>query len=47
MKRILVSALLAFTAACDALPTGGNGGPIVETEHEFTLNEGGTAVVRG
>ncbi|HEX6041494.1 hypothetical protein [Longimicrobium sp.] len=47
MNRILVSALLALTAACGVLPTGGGDARLVELDSEFTLDEGDKAVVRG
>jgi hypothetical protein len=44
MKRIIVGALLVLVSACAFLPTD-SGGKVVETEEEFTLAEGRTALV--
>lgn len=47
MKRIFASALIALSAGCGVLPTGGGADvTLVETDEEFTLAEGRRAVVR-
>ena len=44
MKRIIAGALLALASGCTLLPTDG-GGKLVQTEEDFTLAEGQTAIV--
>jgi hypothetical protein len=46
MKRIIVSTLLALASACAFLPTE-SGGKVVDTDEDFTLAEGRTALVTG